>query len=320
MDYKRNEGRKRWAENHPDIPATPSMKRRKVEHDYTGVDIYMITLCIEGRKSCLGSLCGPDDNHPLPWVSPTTLGARIKAEWLGIPRYYPQIKILALILMPDHIHGILHVTESLPVHLGKIISGFKGGCNHIAREMGEQCPLWEKGYNDKVLRGAGQLNRWFEYLRDNPRRLWIKRHHREYFTVTHHLTIAGTTVDAMGNLDLLKHPTILQVYCSRRMSATEIAHEGDLLLTQNAVLVSPGISPGERAIMNRAIEAGVSTIFICNNGFGEMAKPGGKLFDACAAGKVLLISNHQHHNDYQPLTAERCHEMNALARAIANRQ
>ena len=230
-----------------------------------------------------------------------------------------QIKILAITLMPDHIHGILHVTEPLPVHLGQVISGFKAGCNRIARGMGEQCPLWESGYNDKVLRGAGQLDRWFEYLRENPRRLWIKRHHREYFTVTH-LTIAGTTVNAMGNLELLKHPTILQVYCSRRMSAKEIAHEGDLLLAQDAVLVSPGISPGEKAIMNRALEAGVPTIFICDNGFGEMAKPGGKLFDACAAGKVLLISNHQHHNDYQPLTAERCREMNALARAVACRR
>ena len=316
MDDKRNEGRKQWAERHPEVEATRSMKRRMVGHDYDGVDIYMVTMCVDGR---LGALCGPDATHPQPWVNPTPLGEKVKAEWQGIPRYYPQIKILALVLMPDHIHGILHVTERLPVHLGQVISGFKAGCNRIARGMGEQYPLWEPGYNDKVLRGAGQLDRWFEYLRDNPRRLWIKRHHREYFTVAH-LNIAGTTVDAMGNLNLLKHPTILQVYCSRRMSAKEIAHEGDLLLAQNAVLVSPSISPGERAIMNRALEAGVPTVFICDNGFGEMAKPGGKLFDACAAGKVLLISNHQHHNDYQRLTAERCHEMNALARSIANRQ
>jgi hypothetical protein len=48
-----------------------------------------------------------------------------------------------------------------------------------------------------------------------------------------------------------------------------------------------------------------------------MAKPGGKLFDACAAGKLLLISKNEHHNDYLPLTQERCREMNILARAIA---
>ena len=90
------------------------------------------------------------------------------------------------------------------------------------------------------------------------------------------------------------------------MSEEEIAREGDRLLAQGAVLVSPAISPGERAIIN--------------NGLGEMAKPGGKLFDACASGKLLIISPFEHRNDYQPLTAECCRKMNALARAIATRQ
>lgn len=320
MDTKRNEGRKRWAERHPDVPATPSMKRRKVEHDYTGVGIYMITLCVEARKPCLGTLYGTDDSHPLPWVNPTPLGARIKTEWLGIPRYYPQIKILALTLMPDHIHGILHVTKPLPVHLGRVISGFKAGCNRAARERGEICPLWESGYNDKILLGAGQLNRWFDYLRDNPRRLWIKRHNNEYFTVSHNLSIAGTTVTAIGNHRLLDAPVILQVRCSRRMSEKDIAIESDRLLTQaanGAVLISPSISPGEKIIMRRAFEAGYPIILIRDNGFDSLTKPEGQLFDACAGGKVLLISKNKHHNDYQPLTANRCQEMNALARAIA---
>lgn len=101
------------------------------------------------------------------------------------------------------------------------------------------------------------------------------------------------------------------------MNDEEIASEGDKLLSQEAVLVSPAISPGEKAIMNRALEAGVPVILISDNGFSDLAKPGGKLFDACANGKVLLISKNEHHNDYQPLTQERCHEMNALARAIA---
>ena len=323
MDNKRNEGRKQWSEKHPDIPATTTMKRRMVSHDYHGEAIYMVTLCVEGRRSCLGTLCEPDDVHPQPWVCPSALGARVKAEWLGIPRYYPQIKILALTLMPDHIHGILRVTEQLPVHFGQVISGFKAGCNRIARGLGEQCPLWEKGYNDKVLLGAGQLNRWFDYLRDNPRRLWIKRRKQEFFTVFHNLSIAGTTITAIGNRSLLDASVILQVRCSRRMSDEDIAQEGDRLLAQAAkggVLVSPSISKGEKDIMRRAFNAGYPIILIRDNGFGQMAKPDGKLFDACAAGKVLLISKNAHHNDYQPLTAERCHEMNTLARIIATQQ
>lgn len=317
MDNKRNEGRKQWSRNHPNVAATPSMKRRMVDHDYHGRGIYMITLCVEKRIPRLGALCGPDSCHSQPWVSLSSLGKRVEAEWLGIPRYYPQIKVLALTVMPDHLHGILFVTDSLPVHLGKVINGFKAGCNRAAREMGQPMPLWETGYTDGVLQGKGQLDRWKAYLQDNPRRLWVKRHHHDFFTVSHHLTIADTTVAAMGNHQLLQHPSILQVYCSRRLNDEEIALEGDKLLAQGAVLVSPAVSRGEKAIINRALEAGVPVILISDNGFSEMAKPGGKLFDACAAGKLLLISKNEHHNDFLPLTQERCHDMNALARAIA---
>jgi len=239
---------------------------------------------------------------------------------LGIPRYYPQIKILALTVMPDHIHGILFVTEPLPVHLGKVINGFKTGCNRAARESGLSVPIWETGYTDGMLRGKGQLERWKAYLSDNPRRLWIKRNHQDFFSIARHITIAGTTVSTMGNLQLLQHPSIIQVYCSRRMSDEEIARDGDRLLAQGAVLVSPAISPGEKAIMNRALEAGKPVILICNNGFTDLSKPGGKLFDACAAGRVLMVSPYEHRNHYQPLTAECCRQMNALARAIATRQ
>ena len=317
MDNKRNEGRRQWSRNHPNVAATPSMKRRMVDHDYHGRGIYMITLCVEKRIPRLGALCGPDSCHSQPWVSLSSLGKRVEAEWLGIPRYYPQIKVLALTVMPDHLHGILFVTDSLPVHLGKVINGFKAGCNRAAREMGQPMPLWETGYTDGILRGKGQLDRWKAYLSDNPRRLWVKRQHHDFFTVSHHLTIAGTTVATMGNHQLLQHPSILQVYCSRRLNDEEIALEGDKLLAQGAVLVSPAVSRGEKAIINRALEAEVPVILISDNGFSEMAKPGGKLFDACAAGKLLLISKNEHHNDFLPLTQERCHNMNALARAIA---
>ena len=104
--------------------------------------------------------------------------------------------------------------------------------------------LWESGYTDGVLRGKGQLNRWIAYLSDNPRRLWIKRKHHDFFAVSHHLTVGDTTVSTVGNHQLLQHPSILQVYCSRRMSKEDIAREGDRLLAQGAVLVSPAISPG----------------------------------------------------------------------------
>ena len=177
-----NERRKRWIETHPELVVKPSMKRRKVGHDYCNVAIYMVTLCIEGRRPLLGSLCGPDAHHVKPWVCPTSIGSAVKRAWKEIPQYHPQVRLLGFQLMPDHVHGIIHVIEPLPQHFGRIIQGFKKGCRDAVRSIApEGETLWEEGYNDRILRGIGQLDRWIQYLTDNPRRLWVKRNRSDLF-------------------------------------------------------------------------------------------------------------------------------------------
>lgn len=89
----------------------------------------MVTLVVEGRNSLLGSLCNRDKNHTIPWVNLTPLGKEVKKCWNAINVHYPQVKPIRLQIMPDHLHGILFVTEKMPHHLGRIINGFKIGCN-----------------------------------------------------------------------------------------------------------------------------------------------------------------------------------------------
>ncbi len=57
-----------------------------------------------------------------------------------------------------------------------------------------------------------------------------------------------------------------------------------------AVLVSPCISEGEREIARRAFAAGFRVITLANKGFSPLYKPGGKLFDVCAAGNLLMLA------------------------------
>lgn len=44
-------------------------------------------------------------------------------------------------------------------------------------------PLWEKGFHDRPLRRRGQLENMLRYVADNPRRLYIRRHHARNFHV-----------------------------------------------------------------------------------------------------------------------------------------
>ena len=314
-----SESKRRWLAAHPELGRHQSMKRRHDRHDYQSPCIYMITLAIRGRRPLLGTVCGPDGVHSLPWFNPSPLGDLIAQCWREIPQYYPQVRLLALQLMPDHLHGIIQVTEPLPRHLGHVVNGFKVGCNRVARELSLH-PLWEDGYNDRILQGKGQLNAMFKYLQDNPRRLWTKRNHPDFFKTRQDVLIGDQAVTIMGNRFLLDSPNKVVVKCSRRMTPDEIDHAiaRFLMMAQRgAVLVSPRISPGEKAVMDMIQAAGFPFIQLLENGFSPMWKPGGEMFDACASGQVLLIAPWPYHSDRHTITRDQCNRLNDLANLIS---
>ena len=236
----------------------PSMLRRCVGHDYTKRMMYMVTMVTEGRRPLFGTVVGHSDattdSDDVPRVELTPLGQRVHDEWWGIPRYYPQVEIIALQMMPDHLHGIIFIKEKMEKDLSRIIRGFKTGCHRAYRELfpdasvpSSSVPfvatesqqtrqpssplapstpsshpahgfLFAPGFNDKLLLRQGQLQRWLDYLHDNPRRLLIKREHPDFFRVQRDLTIAGQQFSAIGNRFLLDRPVRLQVQCSRRLT------------------------------------------------------------------------------------------------------
>ena len=196
--------------------------------------------------------------------------------------------------------------------------------------------LWSAGFVDNILFDARALAASRAYLADNPRRLWEKRAHPELFTVLRDLPVdlgEGFGVGhfaAIGNHNLLKAHSILQVQCSRRffaysrdvrgrpmkdapprVEASEFRESCEGLLEEaakGAVLVSPCISEGEREIVRRALLrrddllrrdacAAASprpvpprVIALANKGFAPLCKPSGKLFDVCAAGNLLMLA------------------------------
>ena len=317
-----NEKRKRWIAAHPELIVKPSMKRRKVGHDYCGVAIYMITLCVEGRRPILGTLRGPDEKHKKPWIYPSPIGLAVKRAWNEIPQFHPQVRLLGFQLMPDHVHGIIYVKAPLPRHLGFLIQGFKKGCRDAIKSI-EPCgeALWEEGYNDRILQHGGQLDRWIKYLIDNPYRLWVKRQHSDLFLQRTGIVIDTTPVTIMGNRFLLDYPDKVAVQCSRRLTKEEIASECIRFLTmasQGTVLISPCISPGEKEIMGTAFEAGYPIILLLENGFAPYQKPYGRQFEACAQGRLLLIAPWPHHDDFRKITRAQCNTLNALARHIGD--
>ncbi len=179
--------------------------------------------------------------------------------------------------------------------------------------------LFARGYNDRLLLRAGQLDAWRRYLADNPRRLLMKREHPDLFRVQRNVETAGVTFSAIGNRLLLERPFRLQVQCSRSLTETEIQDKVAKYLTaaqEGAVLVSPAISPGEKAVMRAAFEEGFPLIYLQENGFTDLAKPGGARMEACAGGRLLILAPLEHHNEKIAIRRGQCLELNELARRI----
>ena len=405
-----------------------SMKRRDIHHDYTARRMYMITLEVEGRRPVFGHLVGNPfaqrGSSDEPRIELSALGKAVQTEWLNIHLHYPQIEVMAIQMMPDHLHGILYVREPLPVHLGKVISGFKTGCRkaqraleaaakpqhtekqmangsaeqqmangsaeqrmangsaeqRMANGLAEQQmangsaeqrmangmaatareaaagasvgaangvvehgslvfpyvtaspspkvispyqPLFAKGYNDLILRSFEELQRWKNYLSDNPRRLMMKRVRPEWLRPFFGLHIGSHVYSGIGNRSLLTSPSRIAVRVSRRRSDSEIAVETTRYLSaarQGAILVSPAISPGEKRVMRAAFDAGLPIIVIMENGFTPLSKPHGEQFDACARGLLLMLAPWEHHNEKKKITAEQCQQMNLMALEICGQQ
>lgn len=89
-----------------------SMKRRTPWHDYSRKGTYMLTLVVRERAALLGRLEGDLKENIAPYVECTALGTAIAQEEIQkIHRFYPQVEVWKLCVMPDHLHMIVRVKE-----------------------------------------------------------------------------------------------------------------------------------------------------------------------------------------------------------------
>lgn len=380
--------------------------------DYKGRAIYHITLATEGRQPIFGTLTGESEEEA--FVVYSRLGEYVDKTFRGLPDFYAKkgvlLKVLAVRIMPEHMHGVIQVLEPMPKSIGEVVRSFKsactswykrevgsqeGGCEgskescgnnatevhklatevhklaaegqklategqkvgeevrkpgeevqkageevqkageevrttakeqhgsaevvrkleerlvHFGRIFAERGSIWEympAGYHERILHCEGQLDRMIRYVKDNPRRLWLKQHRPELFRLHNDLTWEFRDAKgkahtwrfrALGNMFLLDFPMMQHIQCSRSITDEELEQKC-LAWQRNAqhgvVSVTSAISKGEKSVSRRLREGGMPLIVMLKDGFPPVGspheryfKPGGVYFDACAAGRLLLI-------------------------------
>jgi len=287
----------------------------------------------------------------------TELGERIAQEIKNIPVHHKEMRILRFVVMPEHIHFVLHVKERLTRKLGSELAGFFGACSKHNRQIlsnpqstintysdpsrqstiknSSDIPsyldsnqpdepslltsLFEP-FHDRIIMDYEQLDRAIRYVEDNPRRRLIKQSNPNLFKRYLHLKIGDREYAAYGNIFLLKEINLLPVRIHRRWSEDEFRNYHDSCvkaIDNDAVVISPFIHPAEKRIRDYAMSTGAPLIILQDTGFEERFTPKGERFRLCSEGLLLLLAPWPENSGKSNSGYREFHNMNDMAAAIA---
>ena len=293
---------------------------------FKGEGIYHLTFVVREREPILGEL---QMSEGVARIIPSSLGSAISHDLNALSNRRPYCRLLAKQLMPDHIHVLIWITDDCGVTVKEIARGMRQGWKKLAVvepaavDMNRQMPSAEihkqqqlnnskqPPLNDskqpplfsapfiRTLSRKGQLDAMIAYIHDNPRRAMLRRLNPDLFRLRREVQAEGMTFTALGNLFLLDYPQRQAVECSRSANAEMIATQQAIVIQaaeNGAVTYSGAISEGEKHIVRMVRQAGFPLVVLLNDGFPTAGsehekyyKPGGVYFEACAAGRLLLL-------------------------------
>ncbi|GIV55248.1 MAG: hypothetical protein KatS3mg040_0016 [Candidatus Kapaibacterium sp.] len=156
-------------------------------------EAYFVTICTQGRACLFGQVVEGQ-------MRLNEAGHIAQQCWTDIPNHFPHVQLDVFIIMPNHVHGILVITENVdnvgathasplpntapplphgprPGSIGAIIGSFKSAATrHINILRGTPgAPIWQRNYYEHVIRTEDALHCIRQYIVTNPLRWHLDR-------------------------------------------------------------------------------------------------------------------------------------------------
>lgn len=134
-------------------------------YDYSQSGAYFVTICTFQRQHLFGEVNNGE-------MQLNVTGQIISAIWQKIPQHFPNVEIDEFILMPDHLHGVIVISEQdkKSYSLATIIQNFKSistrKINKITHNSGVS--IWQRNYHERIVRSDQDLDRLRQYMLTNP--------------------------------------------------------------------------------------------------------------------------------------------------------
>src|SRR5207253_1656808 len=129
---------------------------RLKSHNYGWSGSYFVTISVEMRE---------------PIFDKPELRTILTDTWKALPDRFPGLTLDEFVIMPDHIHFIVHLEGNVekPVTLGQVVGAFKSIVTvdwlHYVEAHALNCMgrFWQERFFDKIIRDADQLEAYRKY-------------------------------------------------------------------------------------------------------------------------------------------------------------
>jgi len=175
----------------PDIHHRHSIRLKG--YDYSREGAYFVTLCVQNRECLFGDVVDRE-------MCVNDAGEMVMKTWADLPNHYGNITLDEFVIMPNHIHGIIVMTNvgaglkpARPSSKGAgfVRAGLKPaptktnqhGLSEIVRALKtfasrrinaiRNTPgirVWQRNYYEHIIRDEEELSRIREYIVNNPAR------------------------------------------------------------------------------------------------------------------------------------------------------
>jgi putative transposase len=148
-------------------------------YDYSSEGLYFVTICSHEKRCGFGRI-----TEARAELSPA--GLIVRECWVAIPLHFPQTRLHAFVVMPNHLHGIVEICAKLgrssaaplrgnlavpPGSLGAIVRSFKAAATkRVHEELKLRVPLWQRNYFEAVVRDGEEFSNAVRYIEENPAR------------------------------------------------------------------------------------------------------------------------------------------------------
>lgn len=167
-----------WQKRGHGAESWPVRKRLRLRgYDYGEAGFYFITICTQGRIQWLGRVIEAE-------MHVGVTGSTVQAEWNALPRRFPGLELDQFVVMPNHVHGIVRISDRVEYHnqstranpqirptISVIVKTLKGATSYRIRTSAVAADFgWQKSYYDSIVRNEETLNAIRDYIVNNPSR------------------------------------------------------------------------------------------------------------------------------------------------------